>query len=152
MVMQTEGSKRWEVYEHFSGMDEPGPVRAPGNSMPAYTLVLNPGDIFYVPPGRPHRAESGENWSLHVSIAAEPMTVRKVLQKKLEELIAQMPDEEIPALWVKVEKDPMQPAMKELISRLKDVEWVTSVREGQESQDHENDLARLLNIFRDSAS
>ncbi|MEU3778667.1 cupin domain-containing protein, partial [Streptomyces sp. NPDC032472] len=120
VVVQAAGTKRWEVYGPFEGQDSPGPVSAPAGAVPEHRMTLSAGDLCYMPPGRPHRAESEETWSLHVSITSVPRTVRKTLRALFEETIASVPDAELPALWSEGEPDPLPDAVKALVAGVAD--------------------------------
>lgn len=71
VVIQCAGVKDWVVFDHFSGQDEAGPVNQPEGHTPRYELTFEPGDVFSMPPGHPHRATSSVTWSLHISITVK---------------------------------------------------------------------------------
>ncbi len=80
-VMQTHGTKRWEV--HGDG--------GPGD------LLLEPGVVAYLPTGTPHAARAQESVSLHLTIGINQLTWRTLLQREVGRLLAEVPDEHLPA-------------------------------------------------------
>ncbi len=74
-VVQVEGSKRWRVYdtpvvlplpgENFDPRDLPEPK---ADAVPTMEFVLEAGDVFYLPRGIMHEAESTEAHSLHITV------------------------------------------------------------------------------------
>jgi bifunctional lysine-specific demethylase and histidyl-hydroxylase NO66 len=65
-VMQTFGSKRWEVH---ADDEEP------------WDLVLEPGDVLYMPAGTPHAARAQDGISGHLTIGVLSVTWRAFLRK-----------------------------------------------------------------------
>ncbi len=54
LVLQVEGSKRWRLYDAPVGVPYRGERFTPGRfaqTEPRAELVLNPGDVLYVPRG-----------------------------------------------------------------------------------------------------
>ncbi|WP_246056547.1 cupin domain-containing protein [Nocardioides eburneiflavus] len=80
-VLQTHGTKRWEV--HGEG--------GPGD------LLLEPGVIAYLPTGTPHAARAQESVSLHLTIGINQLTWRSLLTREVGRLLAEVPDEHLPA-------------------------------------------------------
>ena len=80
-VMQTHGTKMWEV--HGEG--------GPGD------LLLEPGVVAYLPTGTPHAARAQELVSLHLTIGINQLTWRTLLDREVERLLAAVPDEHLPA-------------------------------------------------------
>ncbi|WP_307861610.1 JmjC domain-containing protein [Nocardioides xinjiangensis] len=80
-VMQTHGTKMWEV--HGDG--------GPGD------LLLEPGVVAYLPTGTPHAARAQESVSLHLTIGINQLTWRTLLQREVGRLLAEVPDEHLPA-------------------------------------------------------
>ncbi|WP_313960508.1 JmjC domain-containing protein [Nocardioides sp. zg-1228] len=80
-VVQTHGTKRWEV--HGEG--------GPGD------LLLEPGVVAYLPTGTPHAARAQESVSLHLTIGINQLTWRALLAREVEGLLADVPDDHLPA-------------------------------------------------------
>jgi len=148
VVVQTEGAKHWEVYDSFGDSIAPGLVRAPEGAEPAHDMTLKKGDVFYMPPGRPHRAKAVDGWSVHVSITAEPVMAKQVLQDRVGELISALPDFELPALWNRSEGEPnaLHTIADELTAKLKHGEWNFDPPAPESAEDHTEDFARMLEI------
>jgi hypothetical protein len=72
LVLQVEGSKRWRLYDAPVGTPYRGERFTPGRfaqTEPRVELVLNPGDVLYVPRGLMHDAvnEGTDEASLHIT-------------------------------------------------------------------------------------
>ncbi|GAB3017404.1 hypothetical protein GCM10011376_02330 [Nocardioides flavus (ex Wang et al. 2016)] len=80
-VLQTHGTKMWEV--HGEG--------GPGD------LLLEPGVVAYLPTGTPHAARAQESVSLHLTIGVNQLTWRSLLTREVGRLLAEVPDEHLPA-------------------------------------------------------
>ncbi len=99
IVLQTSGSKRWRIFDHFDGQDEPGLVTVPEGTQPAHRLMLTPGDTCYMPAGRPHQALSTDDWSLHISITAWPVEPVQVLARSLNDILPDLPAVDLYTTW-----------------------------------------------------
>ena len=88
-VFQTAGSKLWEVH------GEGGPEE----------VLLEPGLSMYLPTGTPHAARAQETVSLHVTIGINQLTWRGLVEHSLQDVIAGVPDEHLPAGYL---DDPAQ--------------------------------------------
>ena len=80
-VMQTHGTKMWEV--HGEG--------GPGD------LLLEPGVVAYLPTGTPHAARAQESVSLHLTIGINQLTWRSLVTREVGRLLAEVPDDHLPA-------------------------------------------------------
>jgi hypothetical protein len=72
LVLQVEGAKRWRLYDAPVGTPYRGERFTPGRfaqTEPRHELVLNPGDVLYVPRGLMHDAvnEGDAQASLHIT-------------------------------------------------------------------------------------
>jgi mannose-6-phosphate isomerase-like protein (cupin superfamily) len=83
-VVQTAGTKQWEVH----GEDGPEEV------------TLEPGLSMYLPTGTPHAARAQDTVSLHVTIGVNQLTWRGLLERAVRPLVAEVPDEHLPAGWL----------------------------------------------------
>ncbi|MGQ4267044.1 JmjC domain-containing protein [Nocardiopsis changdeensis] len=99
IVLQTSGSKRWRIFGHFDGQDEPGLVTVPEGVRPEHRLTLTPGDACYMPAGRPHQALSTDDWSLHISITAWPVKPVDVLARTLGRVLSDLPAADLYTTW-----------------------------------------------------
>lgn len=80
-VFQTAGSKQWEVH----GPDGPEEV------------LLEPGLSMYLPTGTPHAARAQETVSLHVTLGINQLTWRGLVERSLQPVLADVPDDHLPA-------------------------------------------------------
>ncbi len=87
-AMQLYGEKEWQIWEPVE--DKPLRVHPPNvaevETRPGERIVLQPGDVLYVPRGHPHRCLSGEGPSLHLSMYVDMFTWRDLLMHALEDL------------------------------------------------------------------
>jgi bifunctional lysine-specific demethylase and histidyl-hydroxylase NO66 len=101
-VVQTHGSKRWEVH------DESG----------AQEVLMQPGTCMYLPTGTPHAAQTRQSTSLHVTVGVHQVTWRQVLDRAVQAVLDEAgQDAALPAGY------PHQPAALSagLGERLKDL-------------------------------
>jgi len=80
-VLQTAGSKRWEVHT-------PEDVQE---------VLLEPGLCMYLPTGTPHAARAQETVSLHVTLGINQLTWRGLVERTVRGVLAGVPDEHLPA-------------------------------------------------------
>lgn len=80
-VLQTAGSKRWEVH----GPDGPEEV------------LLEPGVSMYLPTGTPHAARAQDTVSLHVTLGINQLTWRGLVERTVAPALGEVPDEHLPA-------------------------------------------------------
>jgi hypothetical protein len=96
-VLQTYGSKRWEVYRPFPGQATIGSVTKPEDVKPEHDIRLKAGDFFYVPSGWPHVATCTDEWSLHVTTSIRPILAAEVIRPQVEALLADLAMREVSA-------------------------------------------------------
>jgi len=91
VIVQVEGTKRWQVFgppvtNPMRGMPKRTP---PPESDPVFDEVLAPGDALFVPAGYWHHCQSGLSTSVHLGFFFLPPTamhaVREVFQPLIEE-------------------------------------------------------------------
>lgn len=100
-VFQTAGSKQWEVH----GPEGASDVR------------LEPGLSMYLPTGTPHAARAQDAVSLHVTLGINQLTWRGLLQRSLAGVLANVPDEHLPAGYL----DDPDELVEELAKRLENL-------------------------------
>jgi mannose-6-phosphate isomerase-like protein (cupin superfamily) len=83
-VLQTAGTKQWEL--------PPSPGKQ-GDEEP----LLEPGHVMYLPTGTPHAARAQETVSLHITIGINQLTWRGLVERALSSLAAEVPAEHLPA-------------------------------------------------------
>lgn len=82
-IIQLEGTKNWKVWKNY--------IKNPTYSMqevliqdelhePEMDILLEPGDILYIPSGTPHIARCIDDYSLHMSIGIIPIKIHDVLE------------------------------------------------------------------------
>lgn len=106
IVLQTAGTKHWQVFDHFPGQEGSGPVHRPQGVEPAYRFTLTPGDVCYMPADRPHRTRSDRDWSLHISISVSPVRLHRVLDESFHRALADIPERDFHPAWDGSMKDP----------------------------------------------
>lgn len=80
-VIQTVGSKRWEVRSP-DGVEE---------------VLLEPGLAMYLPTGTPHAARAVDTVSLHVTLGINQLTWRGLAERSIAGAVAEVPDTHLPA-------------------------------------------------------
>ncbi len=88
-VFQTHGTKLWEVH----GEDGPEEV------------LLEPGLSMYLPTGTPHAARAQDGASLHVTIGINQLTWRGLVRRTVEQVVAEVPDDHLPAGYLDQPED-----------------------------------------------
>lgn len=73
VVLQMQGSKGWRIF----GPRDPKPVQAlatknPPQTPPLHDIVLQPGDVLFVPAGTWHICDNGPDRSLHLALLLKP--------------------------------------------------------------------------------
>ncbi|HVU73817.1 MAG TPA: cupin domain-containing protein [Mycobacteriales bacterium] len=93
-VVQLAGRKRWRVHEpvHRSPLpDQPWTdhreaVKGRADEEPLLDVVLEPGDVLYLPRGTVHSARSEDGLSAHLTIGVHPPTLHQIARAALDEL------------------------------------------------------------------
>ena len=80
-VFQTYGHKRWEI--HTEGRVD--------------DVLLEPGLSMYLPTGTPHAARAQDSVSLHVTLGINQVTWRRLVERTVADLLADVPDSHLPA-------------------------------------------------------
>ncbi|GAA2133319.1 cupin domain-containing protein [Nocardioides bigeumensis] len=86
-VFQTYGTKLWEVHTAAGGLEKE-------------EVQLEPGLSLYLPTGTPHSARAQDGASLHVTLGVNQLTWRGLLRRTVDRLVAEVPDEHLPAGWL----------------------------------------------------
>ncbi len=90
-VVQTHGSKAWEVHDDDGQHD----------------LVLEPGTALYLPAGTDHLAHTRDTVSLHVTIGVRQLTRRRVVGRAVQAVLDDLElDGRLPAGWLD-DRDPV---------------------------------------------
>lgn len=81
IVLQVEGSKRWLIYRDAADHPIPGMPAAGSDDHGAilFDVVLDPGDLLFVPAGYRHRCENAAERSLHLGFFLYPLTAIRAL-------------------------------------------------------------------------
>jgi mannose-6-phosphate isomerase-like protein (cupin superfamily) len=78
-AIQIAGAKTWEIYPAAAGAE---------HGEPQQTVTLEPGDLLYVPAGLAHRACSGEQGSLHISVTIGEPSPRELAAVWIRDFLA----------------------------------------------------------------
>jgi len=115
-VIQVEGARRWRVWpRRGSGRKYRYEVESLGD--PLLDVVLNPGDVLYVPNNTPHAVDSEEQVSLHVSVTVRPRRWDDLLRSTVDRLLADETFVEFP--WLDGQRNPeVLPTLAERIGLL----------------------------------
>ena len=94
-VIQLEGTKRWRVWAPTERSREPisGKHAVPRPTLdeldePLLDLVLDAGDVLYLPRGHPHVAETTDQASAHLTIGVLAITWHRVVRRAVDDEIA----------------------------------------------------------------
>ncbi len=93
-VVQLEGTKRWRVWaptdrsrDPISGKHAVPRPRADELGEPILDLVLEPGDVLYLPRGHPHVAETTDRSSAHLTVGLLAITWHRVVRRAVDDEI-----------------------------------------------------------------
>lgn len=82
-VLQVHGRKRWCLYDSMNVPFAPNRVgeelSADELGQPTEVVVLEPGDLLYMPAGTPHSVTTCEPHSLHLGMGIHPITWRDLM-------------------------------------------------------------------------
>jgi ribosomal protein L16 Arg81 hydroxylase len=87
-ILQLEGTKHWKLWnpEGFR-LGGNGQYTEEGLGEPAIEVLLEPGDVLYLPYGTPHAASAEDQTSLHLSIMMRPRMWRDLIRDTVEQVI-----------------------------------------------------------------
>lgn len=98
LVVQLEGSKRWEVWAPTESTREPingrhAPARPTRSELgePMLDLVLEPGDVLHLPRGHPHVAATTDQASAHLTLGLTALTWLRLARRAVEDAVADGP-------------------------------------------------------------
>ena len=90
IVLQVEGQKHWKIYESQNFLPNDRVREEVNETDPGKLIediVLNPGDLLYLPRGFPHVANStGKTSSLHLTVGLNTVCWRDVLLTALDQV------------------------------------------------------------------
>lgn len=90
-VLQLSGSKQWSLYESQVGLalSEEVSTRLRSEELSSHSLsqvVLDAGDLMYLPRGIPHSAKANDRESIHVTLGVQRPIVGDIYSQKLSKL------------------------------------------------------------------
>lgn len=124
IVIQVDGTKAWKVWQPPEDYVLPDGPRVDITELgsPVIDTVLEPGDVLYVPHGRPHVAVCEDTMSLHLSCTIRPRTWSDMVQAVVADIAGSEESwEEFPALaWSESAQleEHLQTKLAELVTRL----------------------------------
>lgn len=88
VVLQTQGTKRWYIYEGHGDVPtcelQQREIFVSQELPPATELTLHAGDVLYVPRGRVHAAEALDETSIHLTIGIHPPNRLELIKAALD--------------------------------------------------------------------
>jgi lysine-specific demethylase/histidyl-hydroxylase NO66 len=134
IVLQTEGSKAWSVLPQRSRVGDPAPSARPIEELgPPLEVVLEPGDVLYIPRGHPHRALCRSDASCHVTFSLDHQPYLRLLRATLDEHPLLEPERE--------DGQVTEPGVAELLDELRSLLTDPRARD-RWVQQHRQDLER----------
>jgi ribosomal protein L16 Arg81 hydroxylase len=106
LILQLEGAKAWSVFERDAPLPRPsaeGGSYDPGSNPPRVEVTLQPGDVFYIPRGAPHRARTSAQPSVHLTVGLISATWEDLLAAAIESLVSSRPElrRSLPQGWLR---------------------------------------------------
>jgi hypothetical protein len=87
-VVQVDGRKSWQVWQPPADRSHVARTyKLAALGKPALEVMLEPGDVLYLPVGAPHAAKALEEASVHHTITVEPVTWRNLLQLAVDDVL-----------------------------------------------------------------
>lgn len=89
-ILQTDGSKHWEIFEHQERFPLPGMKKSRDTQYqkaPKHEFLLNPGDFLYIPRGMWHNAFTSQSHSLHLTVGIQCATGIDLMRWIVERLV-----------------------------------------------------------------
>jgi hypothetical protein len=91
-VLQLEGSKHWRFYGKARELpmpDEDGPVPRDGLGPPTQEMVVQPGDLLYMPRGHVHEAFTSDRLSMHLTLGVKVFRWVDLIRQALDDYCRQ---------------------------------------------------------------
>ena len=88
-LIQVEGRKKWKIQKELEYLSTPKYRNIPSGPLASDTcdeIVLDPGDIIYIPRGLLHEGTADNSHSMHITLGIHPYTWADVIRDALEEL------------------------------------------------------------------
>jgi ribosomal protein L16 Arg81 hydroxylase len=87
-IVQTEGTKRWRLWNPAEvRVGEAASYTAEELGEPVIDVLLEPGDVLYLPYDTPHAAAAEELASVHLSIMVRPRMWKDLLRQTFDEIV-----------------------------------------------------------------
>lgn len=126
IAIQLEGRKEWHLYARpeqvvsTAGLDV-------DSSSPTHTLVLEPGDVLYLPHGWPHDARARDGSSLHLTFTLTEPTPEDLLEALMKRFSAERTDlvHRHHARTLEAKSEEVRAALLEELSGLDTEKWVS---------------------------
>lgn len=128
LVLQTSGSKTWRLHETLQELpmqkSRSSPELLPrlesfyGDfGAPSREIILQPGDLLYLPRGVPHSAASTDEHSIHLTIGLYPLRMHEYLSRIIDNIAIEQIElrRRTPVAWF--EDDASRPSAAELLRR-----------------------------------
>jgi hypothetical protein len=86
-VLQIHGRKRWRLFEPLPIADKRITAALDWSEVgePIIDVLVEPGDLIYIPPHAPHVVTTCDPHSVHIGIGLHPLTWRQILDISLDE-------------------------------------------------------------------
>lgn len=89
IAIQCSGSKRWRVFnECEEEVAKPQRGASPRSLTQRLDLIMNPGDVLYLPRGVYHDTETARTGSLHITLSIYPATLKSLISQLSEQVSA----------------------------------------------------------------
>ncbi len=96
-IVQLEGTKYWKLWNPpAKRLGDNEQYTLEGLGEPVIDVLMEPGDVLYLPYGTPHAAEAQDKASLHLSIMMRPRMWKDLLVQTVERLVADGEFDEYP--------------------------------------------------------
>lgn len=125
-IVQTEGTKRWRLWNPPAvRKGEAASYTAEQLGEPVIDVLLEPGDVLYLPYDTPHAAAAEELASVHLSIMVRPRMWKDLLRQTFDEIVGNPEFNEFPYIGESREaavEDVFRQKVRSLVAKLESVE------------------------------
>ncbi|WP_328536612.1 cupin domain-containing protein [Streptomyces sp. NBC_00344] len=138
-IVQTEGTKRWRIWNSPSErLAETASYTQEELGEPSIEVLMEPGDVLYLPYDTPHAAAAEEKVSVHLSIMVRPRMWKELLQQTVETLMQEPEFNTFPYIGESRDADVESEFARK----------IASLAERMQTVDSESELDRLLDTGR----
>ncbi len=133
LILQVSGRKLWQIHDDplpLPHEDQPFRKELIASSQRIAEIMLEPGDVLYLPRGYLHSASTNDSLSCHVTIGIRTVPVRDVCQAAFKRAVFARPEFRPVALFRQGRPD-CEDIRRQLLSMLDEIDLETAFRDSE---------------------